>query len=226
MAKLNADGRPKRRVLPMILALLLVAVVAYGAWFGLSVQRVRTLIGDAQQSYAAMQKDIEAQDYDAALKDARAAATTAGQLESELDGVQWDVAAVLPVLGTDVSVARTLGDVSASFSNDAVIPVLDAWDTLMASGVITDGSFNVQALGAKADQLSSLVHALEDAGAVSSTCINNLDNLPTAHFDELNQAAEKLRSAVSSADEALDSMSGALTVAAGISDLVSGLLNP
>ena len=225
MAKGYAGERVRHHVLAKVLVLLLVALLAYGAWLGLSVQRVRGLLSDAQQAYHAMQVDFEAQDYQGALSEARTAATAASQLKGELDGVQWNVVAALPILGTDVRVARTVGDVSADFSDKAVIPVLDAWDDLTASGVIVDGSFDVQALTNKIDQVKVLVDTLEDASTVATQCSNQLAEVPSSHFEELNQATEKLQSAVTSTDEALETMSAGLSVVGGVSGLLSDLFN-
>lgn len=221
---MSARKRGFGTVLTVIVVLVLAAVIGFGVWFGLSARRVGELIDQTSAAYEQVQADIEREDYTTALADTRTVAGYATELSAEMEGPQWEIASRLPYLGTDVEVARTTGRVSGMLSSDAVLPVLDAWDELMGSGIIEDGTVDVDAISDKMGQLSTLVTSLETAGTVIDDCSERIGSLPTSHFDGLNAFASELRGAISSADESMEGIEATIGLYRDLSSIVSGLL--
>jgi hypothetical protein len=186
-----------------LVALLFAAVVAYGGLMAYSVHRVNVLFTDAKSSYAKMKADLEAQEYSDELESARLAATFTSEANAQMEGWQWDVAAVLPVIGTDVQAARSLGSISDDLSQGAVIPVLDSWDKLASSGIITNGQVNLLKVPTAIAQVKDLVLALSDASEMVDDCKERVAEVPESHFDTLNESTATLTEAIESADEAL-----------------------
>lgn len=220
---MSARKRGFGTVITVLLVVVLAAVIGYGAWLGLSARRVGALLEQTNAAYELVQADIEREDYTTALVDIRTVAGCATELSAELDGLQWEIASKLPVVGTDVEVARTTGHVSGTLSSDAVLPVLDAWDELMGSGVIEDGVIDADAISNKLSQVSALVTSLETAGTVIDECSAEMKDLPTSHFEQLNAFASELRGAISSADEAMEGIEATIGIYRDLSSIVSGL---
>ena len=137
--------------------------------------------------------------------------------------MQWDLASKLPVLGTDVTAMRSISAIAGTLSDDAVIPVLDAWDELSGSGVVVDGQLDATQVQAKATQFVQLAQKISDAEAVVSTCKEQADALPTSHFDEINAWANELRGSIDSADEVVGTLAGVANVVLGINSAFSSL---
>lgn len=211
-------------VLKTLILLVLVAVIGFGAWLGVSAKRVSELLGQAQTSYAAVQAGIEQEDYDAAIASAREAASTAALISSELEGTQWELAGHLPVLGTDVAAARTVGAVSSKLANEGVVPVLDAWEALSDTSTVSADETDPTGLTQKVGQLGNLVHSLEAANTVVGECSSQMQGVPTSHFDQINSYAETLNGVIAQADESLGQLEGALSLYSGLESLVSGLM--
>lgn len=216
-------GKKNHTLLKLVLLLLLVAVIGMGGWLGLSFKHAESLLTEASASYDQIQLNAEKGDYAQALVDARTAATLTSQAADELDGVQWDLASKLPVLGVDVSTMRSISSIAGTLSDDAVIPVLDAWDELSGSGVLVDGQLDASQVQAKAGQVVQLAQEVSDAAAVVDTCREQADALQTSHFDEVNAWADELRSTIGSASEVVDSLASVADVVLGVSSAFSAL---
>lgn len=216
-------GKKNHTLLRLIVLLLLLAVIGMGGWLGLSFKRAEGLLAEASASYDQVQQSVEKNDYAQALVDARTAATLTSQAAEELDGVQWDMASRLPVLGTDVTAMRSISTIAGTLSDDAVIPVLDAWDELSGSGVVVDGQLDATQVQAKATQFVQLAQKISDAEAVVSACKERADALPTSHFDEINAWANELRGSIDSADEVVGTLAGVANVVLGINSAFSSL---
>ena len=224
MAATKMVTKGKSHILLKLLVLLLVVLAAYGAWLYLSAQKVRGLMTQAEHAYASMGESMEAKDYQQALATARDAADIAEQVNDELGGAQWEIATHIPVLGVEVQTARSLGSISTAFANEGAVPVLDAWEELMADGVIADGKFDIDHLSDKIDQVKQLMDALERADAVTEACAEELDCLPTSRFDEINEWKDRLESALASVDESLEGITEAINYINGFGELISGLM--
>ncbi len=215
------SGKRNHTLLKLVILLLLVAVLGMSGWLGLSFKRAEGLLVEASASYDQMQLNVEKNDYAQALVDARTAATLTSQAADELDGMQWDIAARLPVLGTDVSAMRSISAIAGTLSDDAVIPVLDAWDELSGSGVVVDGQLDATQVQAKAGQVVQLAQEISDAEAVVQTCKEQADALPVSHFGEINSWADGLRSTIDSADEFVGTLASIANVVLGINSAFS-----
>ena len=217
------DGRRGHPILRTVLVLLLLVIIGFGGWIGLSVKRVSDLLGQASTAYDKIQTCVEAEDYDNALVYARTAASLTSQVSDELDGTQWDIASHIPVLGEDVSTVRSVGRISGMLADDAVLPTLDSWDALVGDDVLTDGQLDVNKLAGKVEQVGSLALTLQDAGKVVDACSVEADALPVSHFDQVNGWVERLRSTISSVDGIFDDFGVIIDLVANLTTALSSL---
>ncbi len=213
-----------KTIFVILLLIVLVAVLSFGGWLAVSAHRVNELLVQSTASYDAMKESIAAEDYSKAVTYAREVAASSNAMQEELHGTQWDIAVKMPVAGTDVHVARTSAKVSSHLANDAVLPVLDAWDDLRAE--LPEGEeLDLSKLGEKISQLTALVYTLEDASAVVDECAEQMKGLPAAHSEELNKYVDDLNSAIANAQESMDKMEEALNFYTSLESVVNGIMS-
>lgn len=220
-------NKPKKRhtFLKLFLVLILAAIIGFGVWFGTSLKRVGELFGQVDAAYAQMESSIEAKDYQTALVQARTAASYTNQAAAELTTTPWDIAEKIPVVGSDVSTIRSIGSISGTLSDDAVVPTLDALDQLMADGIVDGSAIDISKIGTKLDQVVELANTLRTADKVVDECSAQADNLPTSHFSELNTRVDSLRQTINSMKNLLDQYVNLADMVVGVSDTLGSLIN-
>ena len=217
------NERKGHPILRTIFVLLLVAVIGLGGWIGFSVKRISDLLGQASTAYEKVQSSVEAEDYDNALVYARTAASLTSQVSSELDGVQWDIASYIPVLGGDVSTVRSVGRISGTLADDAVLPALDSWDKLVGEDVLTNGELDTNKVVGKIEQFGDLALTLQNAGKVVDECSVEADALPESHFDAVNGWVAQLRETIASVDGIFDDFGVVIDLVANLTTTLSSL---
>ena len=217
------NERKGHPILRTIFVLLLVAVIGLGGWIGFSVKRISDLLGQASTAYEKVQSSVEAEDYDNALVYARTAASLTSQVSSELDGVQWDIASYIPVLGGDVSTVRSVGRISGTLADDAVLPALDSWDKLVGEDVLTNGELDANKVVGKIEQFGDLALTLQNAGKVVDECSVEADALPESHFDAVNGWVAQLRETIASVDGIFDDFGVVIDLVANLTTTLSSL---
>lgn len=217
------NERKGHPILRTIFVLLLVAVLGLGGWIGLSVKRISDLLGQASTAYEKVQSSVETEDYDNALVYARTAASLTSQVSSELDGVQWDIASHIPVVGEDVSTMRSVGKISGTLADDAVLPALDSWDKLVGEDVLTNGELDANKVVGKIEQFGDLALMLQNAGKVVDECSVEADALPESHFDAVNGWVAQLRETIASVDGIFDDFGVVIDLVANLTTTLSSL---
>lgn len=219
-------GTPRKRhtFLKMVVLLLLVAVVAFGGWLGVSFKRTTDYLTQAESAYAQMEQSIETEDYKTALTYARSAANLTSQASDELQGTQWNIASKLPVLGAEVDTMRSVGTISGVLADDAVLPTLDSLEELMGDGIVAEGTIDVSKIGEKLDQVVQLASTLQEADKVVNECSAQVDALPTSRFSFVNEWAGSLRETITSMDGLLDQYVSIADMVVSLSDTWNTLL--
>lgn len=220
-------GRPRKRhtFLKLLICVLLALVVGFGVWIGLSFKKAAELFGEADAAYAQMEQSIEAEDYKTALTHARTAATFTSQASDELAGQPWEIAENLPVLGTDVSAMRSIGSISGTLADDAVLPTLDALDELMSDGIVENGTIQVEEIGQKLEQVVQLASTLRTANDVVDACSVQLDGVSPSHFAQINEWVGSLRETMASIDGVLDQYARVADMVIGMSNALNTLMD-
>lgn len=220
-------SRPRKRhiLLKLVLLVLVTTAVGFGVWVGLSFKRAAELFGKADAAYAQMERSIESEDYKTALMYARSAATLTSQASDELAGQPWEMAERVPVLGADVSAMRSIGSISGTLADDAVLPTLDALDELMRDGIVEDGTIQVERIGQKLDQVVQLASTLKTANEVVDKCSVQLDGVSPSHVARVNEWVGSLRETMTSIDGVLDQYASVADMVIGMSNAFSTLMD-
>ena len=136
-------------------------------------------------------------------------------LRSQMQGPLWGAAEWIPVLGGDVKTARALVDTLVGLVDGALVPVSQALSTVeLDKLVVADGSdriqFDVAAIQAVADAVRQAVPVLDEAASA-------VGGMGETHIAQLTEA-------VDTAKEKIAPLAGELDEAAGLLEVLPGLL--
>ncbi len=193
----------------IIAALVVIAVptaAVVGIW-GTSLSRIQGNVDKAVQTYQEYEARVEENDIAGAVSKVHTLADYVAEIEEELDGWQWDVAAGMPVLGEDVRCGRGLAQITDELVNEALIPTLTQAEDLV-SGVSSSDFTSIDAITSlwaqKSEQLKALANDIADARSRVSDCRKRIDELPKSHFAGLNDLVSGVKDAIVEVDNLFD----------------------
>ncbi len=216
------DRRVLRKVETCVLALVLALFCIEGTLLWASYQRIAPVAEQVQQDSDAIDAAVEAGDMDTVLTSLASINTGIDSLQSELGRAEWNVAALFPVLGQDVSGARSLLAVGKDVMQGTVMPVHNAVSQtsalmrstfdltlLQALSSIMGGSAasasGVEQLVAMLNSVDGALSALEVSHVDIDADVRTLDSLEgTLHFTKLIDARDRLAETLSYLADLLD----------------------
>ena len=202
--------RVLRRVETCVVALILAAFCIEGTLLWASYQRIAPVADQLQQDSDAIDVAVEAGDMATVLSSLTSINTGIDSLQGELGRPEWDVAALFPVLGQDVSGARSLLAVGKDVMTGTVMPVhdavsqtselmrsafdvmlLQAFSALMGGGAASTSG--VEQLVAMLGSVDGALTSLEASHIDIDADMQTLDSLEgTLHFGKLVEARDRL----------------------------------
>ena len=198
------------KVCACVFAVLVVACAGAGLVVADSVRTLKSQASSALSQLSAVQSSVAAYDFESAASSARDLQSTASQLEQELSSPVWDLAAGLPVVGTDVEGARTLASVLSDASANALAPLTDALRENPVESLIVDKTIDVEAL-------KGLLATVRETAPVMQRCADVIEALPQMHVGQLSSAAF-------TAKEKIGEVNGLFQAAAEVAPVAGGLL--
>ena len=194
--------RVRNRVIGALVAVLVVALLGCTGAFAFSAYGVA---GDAQELVAqvtVLQEGLSGGDAQAMQESAEVIGERAASMAATTSGPLWTAAAVLPVVGTDVSNIRALATAVDDLSQNALTPLAAAAGGFELDEVLADGSVDVAVIAQLADAVTVA------APAVQRTC-TTIDEMQQGRIGQVNEAIE-------SAGEQLSTLNALCT---GLSEL-------
>lgn len=210
MATSNQSRRKDGAVRPAVVigvvgVVLLVSIVAFGGVLAMSANRALEQAANIRTAYMQARESFENGNYEAGYAQARSAVDGVSGLSKELEAPQWNIAAALPVLGTDVQTAREMSSIAGKLADEGVSPVFNQWDSI--TNTLTDDTSSIEErASALPPELSKLGETLDRAKQVVYECEERAGSLPETHFDQLNDAAGELKSSLSAVGDILRSI--------------------
>jgi hypothetical protein len=161
-------SHPRRRNLVWTGSLLLVAVVAFGCWLGFSARDAKSNLEQARNS-AQQAKDAllqgNAQD---ASRHADAAQGHAQAARDAAHSVPWNVASVVPWLGSPFTTGQQITDVVLGLAANVLQPSAQAGATLSPDKLLQGNRVDIQTLRDQEPVLSDLAEAAAQLNAEAS----------------------------------------------------------
>lgn len=165
----------------VVIACLLVGTCGYGAALALSAKDVKAQAETALSNVNGIQTAIAGQDFATAAKNASNLQSSAQAMNEELSSPVWNVAAMLPVVGSDVKGVQTIASALADASDNAIVPLTSSLSTTPPSACIdADGKLNIAAI-------TTLLGAIQNGAPAMQRCTDELSSLPAFHIEKLQK---------------------------------------
>ncbi len=158
------DSTSRRRLFWAVGALLLVAV-AFASWLGFRAQEAKSHLEQARTSAQRAKDALLKGDAEAAAKAADEAQAQAQAARNATHSVPWNVASVVPWLGSPFKSGQQISDVVLGLADDVLKPATAVGQALSPSHLLRDGRVDVELLRQKEPDLSKI--------AVAATALND-----------------------------------------------------
>lgn len=158
--------RRKRHIIIAVVAVLVVLVVGLGvSGFMLfnSARNVKSQASTALTLVTGMKDKVASGDFAALSDDAQQIDSLCATIQDETSGPLWTAATFIPVVGGDVTAARTLVDTLADVSSQVLVPVSANLADATPGKLLSDGTINVSAIEAIATSLADSAPVLTEA---------------------------------------------------------------
>lgn len=210
-SKLAAGGaqdhpHKKRQVGRTIALVLLVVIVLCGIEGFFLYRSAKQVQSQAQTVLTSVQTltDAAKSGDEQAIKQAASDVNiNAHAIKNELSTPLWTIATAVPVLGTDVSNVRTLGDILVDLSDNALSPMASNAEVLNLKNLLSDGVINVEGL-------QGLATALQTAQPVVERSAQKMDALPASHISKVASTVTKVRDKLDTANTTLTKVNAVL----------------
>lgn len=184
-------GSGKRRwpIVVGFVCAFLMAIVAMGGFAAFNmyndVKQVRDDALSIIEQARVMKDGLVSGDAEALASASEDIQTRAARMHETTSGTLWNIAALVPVYGDDVSIVQRLSATLDDLAQEAIAPLADSAQNLSLSSLFgEDGTIDVATLSALADVLVSAKDPVNRAA-------EELSSLPEAHISQLEEALDK-----------------------------------
>ena len=198
--------RRKRRAWVPVLVFVLVFLLALAAALGVcgytlynQAQEVKAQAKEVVALVESMPDAITSRDTTTLDSTTSQVVTLADEINATVHGPLWNMATYIPVYGTDVKSAQTLGDTLVSLANDALVPIAQNLKGTSLSDLFSERRVNVEKLTALANAVTPVIPVVEEAAAT-------MDALPEAHIQQVADYIEKVREPLNKVSNILTSV--------------------
>lgn len=218
-------SRRKHHLVRNLVIVIVLAVVAYAAVLGVSAAQIYSKSFEARTQFSALSQELASGDVSGAQSTASELEVTVKGIDDQLDWPIWQFAEKIPVLGTEVSTARTLASTATTLVEDALSPVMKDVSKLREDGVIaSNGTVDASGVLSNPIDTASLLSSISNAKKVVSSCSETVSSLPTSNIPQLESARKEMVSGLTATNGTLDGYSTKLsTVANAVSSLASSM---
>mgnify|MGYP002606091106 CR=1 FL=1 len=215
----SAAGAPKapkkRSKTPFIVAGIIIVLLGVlggvGAAALFSAKDLKAQASEVLTYVDSMSESVKAQDFNSASESAQQIANLSGDMSDKLSSPLWTAASFVPVVGQDITSARTVVGSLNDVANQVLVPMMDTIASNPLSELITsDKTINAQAV-------SQLFGALASAAEPMQECTDTIEDVPAFHISMLEEKMGPVR-------EKLVKVNGLVQKAADLAPLAESIL--
>ena len=153
----RARRRRRRRGGVLIGLLLLLLIAAFAGWLGIEAKNAKSYLQDARSEATQAKAALSKGDLDEATKSATAAGSHAQQAHDATHSPPWNIASIVPWLGSPFKTGQQISDVVLSLANDVLVPSVRVGEALSPDHLLAaDSRVDVQLLRDNAPKLSDI----------------------------------------------------------------------
>lgn len=215
----SAAGSPKvpkkRSKTPFIVAGIIIVLLGVlggvGAAALFSAKDLKAQASEVLTYVDSMSESVKAQDFNSASESAQQIANLSGDMSDKLSSPLWTAVSFVPVVGQDITSARTVVGSLNDVANQVLVPMMDTIASNPLSELITsDKTINAQAV-------SQLFGALASAAEPMQECADTIEDVPAFHISMLEEKMGPVR-------EKLVKVNGLVQKAADLAPLAESIL--
>lgn len=173
---------------------LLLGVVGVTAAFGLTlVNQAREVKAQAKEVVALVESvpdSILAGDTSGLPATANKVVDLSNQISTTVHGRLWNLATLIPTVGSDIKSVQTLSDTLSDLANNALMPVANSLQGISISDLFSNRRVNVE-------KLTLLANAVSMAAPVFERSAETVESLPPANLSQVADYIEKVRAPLS-----------------------------
>lgn len=215
----SAAGSPKapkkRSKTPFIVAGIIIVLLGVlggvGAAALFSAKDLKAQASEVLTYVDSMSESVKTQDFNSASESAQQIANLSGDMSDKLSSPLWTAVSFVPVVGQDITSARTVVGSLNDVANQVLVPMMDTIASNPLSEFITsDKTINAQAV-------SQLFGALASAAEPMQECTDTIEDVPAFHISMLEEKMGPVR-------EKLVKVNGLVQKAADLAPLAESIL--
>lgn len=192
-------GEKRRRnvgvIVGVVIAVLVVALGAGGFALFNSARSVKSQAKEAIALVSSVKDKVVSGDFTTLLADAKSLDEICSSIQGEVSSPLWTVAAFVPVIGGDISAARTMVDALADVSSGGVLPISESLAAATPGKLFHDSAVNMSALEA-------LVGSLSDAAPVFIEANERIQAIGDTHIEQVTELVETAKGGFAALDGA------------------------
>ena len=200
--KRKKHRRRKRRVSPILVffIVLLLALVAVAGVFGYillgEAREVKSQAKEVVSLVESVPDAILSGENASLVATANRVAELAEDINATVHGTLWDVATYIPVYGSDIKSAQTLGNTLVNLSDNALVPLANSLEGVSLSGLFANRRVNIEKLTTLTEALAPIIPVIEEAS-------ESVEALPDAHIRQVGDYITKVRQPLSEISDIL-----------------------
>lgn len=212
----GAPKEPKKRsktpfIVVGIIIVLLGVLGGVGAAALFSAKDLKAQASEVLTYVDSMSESVKTQDFNSASESAQQIANLSGDMSDKLSSPLWTAVSFVPVVGQDITSARTVVGSLNDVANQVLVPMMDTIASNPLSEFITsDKTINAQAV-------SQLFGALASAAEPMQECTDTIEDVPAFHISMLEEKMGPVR-------EKLVKVNGLVQKAADLAPLAESIL--
>lgn len=215
----SAAGSPKapkkRSKTPFIVAGIIIVLLGVlggvGAAALFSAKDLKAQASEVLTYIDSMSESVKTQDFNSASESAQQIANLSGDMSDKLSSPLWTAVSFVPVVGQDITSARTVVGSLNDVANQVLVPMMDTIASSPLSELITsDKIINAQAV-------SQLFGTLASAAEPMQECTDTIEDVPAFHISMLEEKMGPVR-------EKLVKVNGLVQKAADLAPLSESIL--
>lgn len=215
----SAAGSPKapkkRSKTPFIVAGIIIVLLGVlggvGAAALFSAKDLKAQASEVLTYIDSMSESVKTQDFNSASESAQQIANLSGDMSDKLSSPLWTAVSFVPVVGQDITSARTVVGSLNDVANQVLVPMMDTIASSPLSELITsDKIINAQAV-------SQLFGTLASAAEPMQECADTIEDVPAFHISMLEEKMGPVR-------EKLVKVNGLVQKAADLAPLSESIL--
>lgn len=200
--------RPQRKrrgkvVAGVIAAVVALAVVVSGicGFFMFRDYKVITAkVPTLMEQASGLKDSVMAGNDEAVRTTAAEIASDVSSMNDTLNGLPWQIASLVPVVGQDVQSARTLVSEANRLCQFALIPACDSLADVKLSNLMTDGAINV-------DLFTSIANMFSQIAPVVQQSAETIEELPEPIIGQLAEPIQKVKDLAATANSVVTKLS-------------------